>query len=46
LGLAYQGKGDTEKAKELFGKAAGFNALNSLSYAFVRIKAEQTLKEM
>ena len=39
LGLAYQGKGDAAKAKEFCAKAAGFNSLPQLNYAFVRVKA-------
>ena len=37
---AYQGKGDAEKAKEFCGKAANFNSLPLLNYAFVRTKAK------
>ena len=41
---AYQGKGDKEKAKakakELCTKAAGFNSLPQLNYAFIRTKAK------
>lgn len=44
--LAFQGKGDMEKAKELCEKAANWNALNSLNYAFMRHKAEQMLESM
>jgi tetratricopeptide (TPR) repeat protein len=36
---AYQGKGDKEKAKDLCTKAAGFNSLPQLNYAFIRTKA-------
>jgi tetratricopeptide (TPR) repeat protein len=36
---AYQGKGDREKAKELCRKAAEFNSLPQLNYAFIRTKA-------
>ena len=43
MALAYKGKGDKEKAKEFFKKAAGFNALNSLNQAFIRNKAEKKL---
>jgi len=39
LGLAYQGKGDKAKAKEYFSKAAQFNSLPGLNYAFIRTKA-------
>jgi tetratricopeptide (TPR) repeat protein len=43
LALAYEGKGDAKKAKELCQKAARFNALNNVNYAFMRKKAEQKL---
>jgi tetratricopeptide (TPR) repeat protein len=43
LGEAYQGKGDAAKAKALFTKAAKFNSLPALNYAFVRTKAEKAL---
>lgn len=43
LGRAYQGKGDAAKAKESFTKAAKFNSLPALNYAFVRTKAEKAL---
>lgn len=43
LGEAYQGKGDDAKAKELFTKAAKFNSLPQLNYAFVRAKAEKAI---
>jgi tetratricopeptide (TPR) repeat protein len=36
---AYQGKGDSGKAKEFCTKAAGFNSLPQLNYAFIRNKA-------
>ena len=36
---AYLGKGDKEKAKELCTKAAEFNSLPQLNYAFIRTKA-------
>ena len=42
-GQAYQGKGDGAKAKENFTKAAKFNSLPQLNYAFVRSKAEKAL---
>ena len=42
-GHAYHGKGDTGKAKENFTKAAKFNSLPLLNYAFVRSKAEKAL---
>ena len=41
MALAYQGKGDKVKAKECCLKAAGFNALNNINYAFIRIKAKK-----
>jgi tetratricopeptide (TPR) repeat protein len=37
---AYQGKGDAEKAKESCSKAANFNSLPQVNYAFVRTKAK------
>jgi tetratricopeptide (TPR) repeat protein len=37
---AYQGKGDKDKAKALCTKAAEFNSLPQLSYAFIRTKAK------
>jgi tetratricopeptide (TPR) repeat protein len=43
LGLSYQGKGDTAKAKDSFTKAAKFNSLPQLNYAFVRSKAEKAI---
>ena len=46
MALAFQGKEDMEKAKELCEKAAGWNALNSLNYAFMRHKAAQMLESM
>jgi tetratricopeptide (TPR) repeat protein len=41
LSQAYQGKGDNAKAKELAAKAAEFNSLPQLNYAFVRTKAQK-----
>ncbi|HET6891888.1 MAG TPA: tetratricopeptide repeat protein [Pyrinomonadaceae bacterium] len=38
---AYQGKGDQQKAKEFCGRAAGWNSLPLLNYAFVRSKAKK-----
>jgi tetratricopeptide (TPR) repeat protein len=46
MSLAYRGKGDKEKTKELCTKAARFNALNSLNYGFIRHKAQQMLESM
>ena len=43
LALAYQAKGDAAKAKETFTKAAKFNSLPQLNYAFVRAKAAKAL---
>jgi tetratricopeptide (TPR) repeat protein len=43
LGQAYQGKGDAAKAKESFTKAAKFNSLPQLNYAFIRNKAEKAI---
>ena len=41
LSQAYQGKGDSAKAKELCTKAAEFNSLPQLNYAFIRLKAQK-----
>ncbi|MEP6995223.1 MAG: tetratricopeptide repeat protein [Acidobacteriota bacterium] len=41
LGQAYQGKGDKDKAKEFATKAADFNSLPALNYAFVRTRAKK-----
>jgi tetratricopeptide (TPR) repeat protein len=38
---AYQAKGDTAKAKEMCSKAANFNSLPLLNYAFVRKQAQK-----
>ena len=43
LGQAYEGKGDAAKGKESFTKAAKFNSLPQLNYAFVRTKAEKAI---
>jgi tetratricopeptide (TPR) repeat protein len=40
LSQAYQGKGDAAKAKEFAQKAANFNSLPAIQYAFVRTKAK------
>jgi len=42
-GQAYKGKGDAANAKAFFTKAAKFNSLPQLNYAFVRGKAEKAL---
>ncbi len=39
--LAYQGKGDQDKAKEMFKQAAESYSLPTLNYAFIRAKAKQ-----
>jgi tetratricopeptide (TPR) repeat protein len=41
LSQAYQGKGDSAKAEEFCTKAAQFNSLPALNYAFVRAKAQK-----
>jgi tetratricopeptide (TPR) repeat protein len=43
LGQSYQGKGDAAKAKASYTKAAKFNSLPLLNYAFIRSKAEKAL---
>lgn len=43
LGHAYHGKGDAARANASFTKAARFNSLPALNYAFVRSKAEKAL---
>ena len=40
LGQAYKGKGDAAKANEYREKAANFNSLPQVNYAFVRTKAK------
>lgn len=40
---AYEGKGDAAKAKEYCAKAAGFNSLLQLNYAFVRTRAQKAV---
>ena len=42
IALAYEGKGEKEKAKELYIKAANFNEIN-YNYAFIRKKAQAKL---
>jgi tetratricopeptide (TPR) repeat protein len=46
LTLAYQAKGDKAKAKEFCKKAAQFNGLPALNYAFIRMKAEKLLSAL
>jgi tetratricopeptide (TPR) repeat protein len=43
LAQAYQGKGDSQKAKELYKKVAEFNSLPALNYAIVRAKAKKEI---
>jgi tetratricopeptide (TPR) repeat protein len=40
-GLAHQGKGDQEKAAEMFRQAVNHNTLPTLNHAFVRAKAKK-----
>src|SRR5215218_6730753 len=46
LSQAFQGKGDNAKAKEFASKAAGFNSLPQLNYAFVRTKAQKVASDV
>ena len=46
LSQAYQGKGDNAKAKEFAAKAAGFNSLPQLNYAFIRAKAQEIASDV
>ncbi len=46
MALAYEGTGDKEKSQEYLKKAANFNGLNNLNYAFIRTKAKKMLEEM
>jgi tetratricopeptide (TPR) repeat protein len=41
LAQAYQGKGDSAKAQDYAARAAGFNSLPQLNYAFIRAKAQK-----
>jgi lipopolysaccharide biosynthesis regulator YciM len=41
LSQAYQAKGDSAKAQEFIKKAADFNSLPALNYAFIRTKAQK-----
>jgi tetratricopeptide (TPR) repeat protein len=41
LSLAYEGKGDAAKAQEFLAKAAQFNSLPQLNYAFIRSKVQK-----
>jgi len=44
MGQAYQGKGDKDKAQDFCRKAAEFNSLPQLNYAFIRAKAEKMVR--
>ena len=46
MSQAHQGKGDNAKAKEFASKAAGFNSLPQLNYAFVRTKAQKIASDV
>ncbi len=46
MALAYQAKGDRTQAQKYCEKAADFNTQNNLSYAFVRNKARELLKQL
>lgn len=41
LSVAYAAKGDTAKSQEFLAKAAGFNSLPQLNYAFIRITVQK-----
>ena len=43
MAIAYQNKNDAENTKLFCEKAAHFNGLNNLNYAFIRIKAKDML---
>jgi tetratricopeptide (TPR) repeat protein len=45
LSQAYRAKGDSAKAQEYCQKAAEFNSLPMLNYAFIRAKAQQMVAE-
>ncbi len=46
LGLAYQGKGDQVAARDHFRRAADFNALNNMNYAFIRHRARDMAESL
>jgi tetratricopeptide (TPR) repeat protein len=46
LALAYRGKGDVENAKDQCTRAANFNGLDGLNYAYIKTRAEKMLAEM
>lgn len=41
LAQAFEGKGDSAKAKDFYAKAAAFNSLPQMNYAFIRTKAQK-----
>jgi tetratricopeptide (TPR) repeat protein len=43
LSMAFQAKGDTDRAHEYCKKAAEFNSLPALNYAFIRAKAQKAV---
>jgi tetratricopeptide (TPR) repeat protein len=43
LSHAYEAKGDSTKAKDYLIKAAEFNSLPALNYAFIRVKAQKMM---
>ena len=45
MAKAYEGKGDKEKAKEMWTRAANFNEIN-YNYAFIQTKVRKKLAEM
>jgi tetratricopeptide (TPR) repeat protein len=46
LAIAYQMQGNKEKAKEYFTKAANFNGLPAVNYAFIRSKAAKMVTNL
>jgi len=46
MSMACKGKGDMEAARQWCEKAANFNALTNLNYAFIRNKAKKELSSM
>jgi len=45
LSQAYRGKGDAAKAQDYLAKAADFNSLPMLRYAFIRAKAQKMVAQ-
>ncbi len=43
IALAYQGKGNATEAHDWLARAAGFNSLPQLNYAFIRVKAQKMM---